>query len=53
MSDPLLMLNVHVEISQQHDGPFCADALPAAGELAALHVALHDVDAVLLVERNS
>ena len=31
----------------------CPDGLTAAGELAGLHVALHDVDAVLLVEGDA
>jgi hypothetical protein len=53
VADALLVLHVHVEIAYQHDGAVGADALLAAGELAALHVALHDVDAVLLVEGNT
>ena len=33
--------------------PLGADALRAAAELAGLHVSLHDVDAVLLVEGDA
>ena len=53
MADTLLMLDIHVEVADQHDGAVGADALLAARELARLHVALHDVDAVLLVEGHA
>jgi hypothetical protein len=53
VADALLVLHVDVEVADQHDGAVGADALLAAGELAALHVALHDVDAVLLVEGHA
>ena len=53
VADALLVLDVDVEIAHQHDGPIRADALLATRELAALHVALHDVDAILLVEGNA
>ena len=53
VSYPLLMLHVHVKISDHDDIAFGADTLPAARELARLHVAFHDVDAVLLVEGNA
>jgi hypothetical protein len=49
----LLVLHVHVEVADQHDGAVGADALLATAELAGLHVALHDVDAVLLVEGDA
>src|SRR6267378_1159179 len=53
MADALLVLDVDLEISDQHDGSIGPDALATARELAALHVALHDVDAVALIERDA
>ena len=47
------MLNVYLEIAQHHNSAIGADALLPAAELAGFHVALHDVHAVLLVERNA
>src|SRR5271157_706658 len=51
--DALLMLNIDVKVADQNDASIRADALAAAGELAALHVTLHDVDPVLLVEGHA
>ena len=48
----LLLLYIDVEISDHDDAALGADALFAAAELARSHVALHDIDAVLLVEGN-
>src|SRR5690348_8938522 len=53
MTDALLMHYVDIEIPDHDDATVGADALLAAGELAALHVALHDVHAVLLIERDA
>ena len=53
MPDPLLVLNVHLEIADQNDAAIGTDVLLAATELARLHVSLHDVHPVLLVERYS
>lgn len=50
MAHPLLVLHVNVEGADHHDAAFSADTLATARELAGLHVTLHDVDAVLLVE---
>ena len=50
---PLLVLYVHIEISHHDDAAVGADAFPAAREFAGLHVAFHDVDAVLLVEGDA
>src|SRR3954468_17544264 len=50
MSDTLLVNNIDVEIADHHDAATCADRLLAAAELAGLHIPLHDVDAVLLIE---
>ena len=53
VADPLLVLHVHVEVADHHDAAVGPDALLAAAELAGLHVSLHDVDAVLLVEGDA
>ena len=45
--------NVDVEVADHDDAAIGADALLAPAELAGLHVALHDVDAILLVERDA
>ena len=46
----LLLLNIDVEVPNHHDAAISPDAVFAPTELARCHVALHDVDAVLLVE---
>src|ERR1700736_4375710 len=53
MADALLVLHVDFKISDQDDRSIGPDALATARELAALHVALHDVDAVALIERDA
>ena len=53
MPDALLVLDIDLEIADQHNRAFGADALAAPRELAALHVALHDVDAILLIEGDA
>ena len=53
VTDPLLVLHVHVEVAHHHDAAVGPDALLAPAELSRLHVPLHDVDAVLLVEGNA
>ena len=53
MADPLLLLDVHVEVADHDEAAVGADVLLAAAELAGRHVALHDVDAVLLIERDA
>ena len=45
--------NIDVEVADHHDRAIGPDALLAAAELPGLHVALHDVDAVLLVEGDA
>ena len=49
----LLVLDVYIEVADHHHAAIGADALLAAAELAGLHVALHDVHAVLLVEGDA
>ncbi|EXI72922.1 MAG: hypothetical protein AW07_03058 [Candidatus Accumulibacter sp. SK-11] len=49
----LLMLHIDLEIADHDDRTVGADALLAARELAGLHVPLHDVHAVLLVEGDA
>src|ERR1017187_2683276 len=53
MTDPLLVLDVHVEIAHHHNSAIGADALLPAAELTGFHVTLHDVHAILLVEGDS
>src|SRR5262245_36099506 len=53
VTDALLMLDIHLEVSH-HDNPaVSADALLAPAKFPRLHIALHDVDAVLLVKRDA
>jgi hypothetical protein len=53
VADALLMFDIHIEVADHDDGAVGADALLAARELAGLHVALHDVHAILLIEGNA
>ena len=53
MTDSLLVLNVDVKVTNQDNRAVRANALFAAGELSRLHIALHDVDAILLVEGHT
>ena len=49
----LLVLHIHIEVTYQNDAAIGPNALLAAAEFAGLHVALHDVHAVLLVEGDA
>ena len=53
MSDSLLVLYVHIEVSYHHHRSLGGDKIFTPAELAGFHVALHDVDAVLLVEGDA
>jgi hypothetical protein len=53
MADALLVLHVHLEVAHHHHTAVGANALLATTELAGLHVALHDVHAILLVEGDA
>ena len=53
VANPLLLLDVHVEVADHHDATLGANVLLAATELARGHVALHDVHAVLLIEGDA
>lgn len=53
MTNPLLVLDVHLEVADHDDPAVGPDALFSAAELGGLHVALYDVDAVLLVEGDT
>jgi hypothetical protein len=46
MANALLMLHVHIEVSDEDDAPFGSNALPATGELTALHRSLVEVTPV-------
>src|SRR4051794_6203557 len=50
MPDSLLVLYVDVEVANHHDAAIRANAFLPAAELPRLHVALHDVHAIFLVE---
>ena len=53
MPNPLLVLHVHVEVANHDDTPIGANAFLAAAELTRLHVALHDVHTIFLVEGDA
>ncbi len=53
MADALLLLHIDIEVAHHHDPALSADALLAAVELAGDHIALEDVNAVLLFERHA
>ena len=53
VTDPLLVGDIDIEVPDQRDRTVGPNGLTAPGELARLHVALHDVDAVLLVEGDA
>src|SRR5690606_38638375 len=53
MRAALLLLHADVEVADHHDTALGANVLLASAELARSHVALHDVDAVLLVEGDA
>ena len=53
VADALLLLHIDIEVAHHHDSALSADALLAAAEFARGHIALEDVDAVLLIERHA
>ena len=53
VTDPLLMLDLDVEVAHHHDAALGPNALLAARELPGFHVALEDVHPVLLVEGDT
>src|ERR1700730_6752800 len=53
MADALRLLEVHVEVADQHYAALSPDRVLAAGKLAGRHVALHDIDTVLRVEGDT
>ena len=53
VADPLLMCHVDLEIAEHHDAALSSYALAAARKLARLHVPLHDVYTVLLIEGDA
>jgi hypothetical protein len=53
MAHALLLLDIHIEIADHHYPTVSPDVLLAAAELASGHVALHDIHAVLLIERDA
>lgn len=52
MADALLMGHVHVEVADHVEAAESANALLAPAELPGFHIALHDIDPVLLVEAD-
>ena len=53
VTSPQLSGYVDLEVAQESHSAFGTYALPAARELAACHVALHDVDAITVLEPDS
>ena len=53
VSDALLMFNIHIEVANQNDAAIGSDAFLATAEFTGLHVPLHDVHAILLIERDT
>jgi hypothetical protein len=53
MTNSLLVLHVNLEIAYHHHAAIGADAFLSPAEFAGLHVALHNVDTVLLGEGNA
>src|SRR5262245_5947782 len=49
----LLMLHVHFEVPHHDNAAIRANTLLPAAELAGLHVALHDVHAIFLIEGDA
>src|SRR5690242_4378842 len=53
VSNPLLMLDVNVKVTQHDDTALGPDIVFAAAKLTGCHVALHDVDAISLIEGDT
>src|SRR5947207_3369099 len=53
MTHSLLVFNVHIKVADHHDAAVSANTLLASAEFARLHVALHDIDAILLIEGDT
>jgi len=53
VTNALLLFHVNVEVPEHHDAPVGTNVLLTTAELARRHVALHDVDAVLLIEGDA
>jgi len=51
--DALLMFNINIKVANQDDATIGSDAFLATAEFTGLHVPLHDVHAILLVERDA
>ena len=49
----MLVRDIHIEVANHHDASITTNAFHAPAELSGFHVALHYVDPVLLIERNS
>ena len=53
MSHPLLMLDIDIKVANQNKAAVGANAFFSSAKFTGLHVSLHDVDAVFLVEGNT
>ena len=53
MTNLLLLLNIHIKVSNHDNAAFCADAFLAAGKLARFHIALENIHTIFLVKRNT
>ena len=53
MTIALLVLHIHIEVADHDDRAIGPDAFLAPAEFAGLHVTLHDVEAILLIEGDT
>ena len=53
VSNPLLVFDIDFKVTHEHQATVCPYAFPAPAEFPGLHVALHDVDAILLIEGDA
>ena len=51
--NPLLVFDINVKITHEHQATVRAYTFAAPAKLARLHVPLHDVDAILLIEGDA
>src|SRR5262249_18943356 len=53
MTNPLLVLHIHLEVANHNNTAIGADTLLSAAKLAGFHISLHDIHTVLLVEGHA
>jgi len=52
MPDPLLVLNIDLEVTEHDNATFRTNTLFPPAELPTLHITFHDVDAVFLIKTD-